>query len=188
MKPQREIASFMVRFTQDLWQDPQGEPRIEWRGQIQRIQDGETLRFTDLAEAVSFIKDSLLTLTLRCCPKDDQSYQEKAMQESFRLWERFAQNYTSMIVEAMQRTAPPVSLPNGQAPVSGEPVRSPQWRMTAAPCPPEPAGPVEAAHGAVQSAMPSAEQLLPVMMALQAQVKLLTAKVAQLEETINTQR
>jgi hypothetical protein len=36
--------------------------------------------------------------------------------------------------------------------------------------------------------MPSAEQLLPVMMALQAQVKLLTAKVAQLEETINTQR
>jgi hypothetical protein len=180
MKPQREIASFMMRFTQDLWQDPQGHPRIEWRGQIQRIQDGEMLRFTDLAEAVSFLKDSLLTLTLNCCPKDDQHYQEKAMQESFRLWERFAQNYSSMIVEALQRTAPASA---EQAPVTGEPVRSPQWRISATPCPPEPVGTIEATH-----ALPPAEQLLPMMMALQAQVKLLTAKVAQLEETINTQR
>ena len=37
MKAQRDIASFVLRFTQELWQDPQGEPRVEWR----QVQPGD---------------------------------------------------------------------------------------------------------------------------------------------------
>ncbi|RIK44679.1 MAG: hypothetical protein DCC55_01560 [Chloroflexi bacterium] len=179
MKPQRETASFVLRFTHDLWQDQQGEPRVEWRGQVSRVQDGAELRFTDLAEAISFIKDSLLKLTMGCIPKGDQVYQEKAMQESFKLWERFAQGYTDMIVAAMQRTSKQPQTAQRQPGESPE--QPPQsWWLIPPECPPahvlDPATVIE-----------NHAQLLQTVTALQAQLEALNAKVAQLEATVKTQ-
>ena len=79
MKGQRDTASFVLRFTQDLWRDQAGEPRLEWRGQVRRVQDGEELRFTDLAEAMNFIQESLLKVTMNAVPKEDKQYQDKAV-------------------------------------------------------------------------------------------------------------
>jgi hypothetical protein len=169
----------VLRFTHDLWQDQQGEPRIEWRGQVSRVQDGAEVRFTDLAEAISFIKDSLLKVTMGCLPTGDQAYQEKAMQESFRLWERFAEGYTDMIVAAMQRKAKQLeTIPHQLEGARSQPLQS--WWVGPPECPPanvlDPATVIE-----------NHAHLMQTVTALQAQLELLNARVAQLEATVKTQ-
>jgi hypothetical protein len=104
MKSQREIASFVLRFTQEHWQDHQGDPRIEWRGLVRYVQMGKEVRFTDLCEAITFMQDALTGMTMRCLPSDDKAYQEKVLQESLKLWEKFAQSYATLMAEAMQQT------------------------------------------------------------------------------------
>ncbi len=181
MKAQREIASFVVRFTHDLWQDQQGEPHVAWRGQVRRVQDGEELRFTDLAEAMSFIKASLLKVTMDCVPKEDKVYQEKAMQESFKLWEKFAQNYTGMIVEAMQQTAKQSEALQKQMGEAMEQAMRPWWL----PVSPQAAAPAPDPRPAPAS---DQAQLLQTLNALQSQLATLNDKVAQLEAQLQNDR
>ena len=43
----RDVASFVLRFTQDLYEDEAGEPRVRWRGHIRHVQSDADARFTD---------------------------------------------------------------------------------------------------------------------------------------------
>ncbi|MGD2158294.1 MAG: hypothetical protein PVG14_15500 [Anaerolineales bacterium] len=104
MSTNRGIASFLIRFTQDLWEDEQGEPRVQWRGRINHVQGDEEQSFTDFSEVVEFIQQHLTQLTLDSIPKDGQMDQEKTLHESFKLWERFASSYTDLMFDAMERT------------------------------------------------------------------------------------
>jgi transcriptional regulator of heat shock response len=103
MKAQRDIASFVLRFTQEQWQDAEGEPRVQWRGHIRHVQSDEEVRFTDFAEAVAFIQRSLIQLTLNTLGDNDKMEQEKVLRESFKLWEEFASSYTKMMFDAMDQ-------------------------------------------------------------------------------------
>jgi hypothetical protein len=171
MKAQREIASFVLRFTQDLWQDPHGEPRVEWRGQVRRVQDGEEIRFKDLSDAMSFIQESLLKLTMQCVPQDDKAYQEKAMQESLKFWEKFATGYTNMIVEAMQQSVKQSEAFQKQV---SEAMMKPWWLMGAS----------ESAGNSTTAATGST-QLQATLIALQAQIEALNVKVGRLEASLS---
>jgi hypothetical protein len=101
---QRDIASFLIRFTQDFWRSETGDPQIAWRGHIRHVQGEGEETFTDFADALKFIQDHLAQLTLEAMPDADQQEQEKALKEGFKLWERFASSYSNMIFEAMERT------------------------------------------------------------------------------------
>jgi hypothetical protein len=106
-KTQRDVASFVLRFTQDLWQDAEGEPHVEWRGHIRHVQSDGEKRFTDFSEAAEFIQRSLMELTLGTLDNlsgEKEVDQETPLRESFRLWERFASSYTDMMLNAMGRT------------------------------------------------------------------------------------
>ncbi len=104
MKPKHDVSSFVVRFTQDLWQDEAGEPRVEWRGHVHHVQDGKELHFTDVTTAVSFIQKALLQRTRDCLDKESTIDQDKVVRESNRLWERFAASYASVLADAVQQT------------------------------------------------------------------------------------
>ncbi|OUC05371.1 hypothetical protein RY27_27705, partial [Litorilinea aerophila] len=93
MTTQRDIASFLVRFTQDRWSDPQHGPQVRWRGYICHVQDGLESRFTDMVDAVLFIQHTLLKLTLRATASEDSAHQEKLLQESLQRWEELATHY-----------------------------------------------------------------------------------------------
>lgn len=108
MKPKRDIASFVLRFTQDIWQDEQGEPRVEWRGHVRHVQDGKELHFKDVAQAVQFFQEVLLQRTNDCLKADDVIDREKAMAESNKLWERFAATYSGMFADAVDSALRPV--------------------------------------------------------------------------------
>ena len=102
MNTQRSVASFMLRFTQDLWQDENGEPKVQWQGRINHVQGGEDLPFTDFTDALTFIQKQLQDLTLQAVPAADTATQEKALQESFKIWEQFAAGYSGMVFKAME--------------------------------------------------------------------------------------
>ena len=101
---QRDVASFLVRFTQDLWRNTAGEPESQWRGRIRHVQGEEELTFTDFAQALRFIQGHLAQLTLSSIPGGSKMDQEKALSGSFKLWEQFANSYSNMMFEAMERT------------------------------------------------------------------------------------
>lgn len=186
MKGQRDTASFVLRFTQDLWKDDVGDPRVEWRGHIRRVQDGEELRFTDITEAMTFIQNSLLDVTMNAVPKEDKNYREKAMRESLKLWEKFAESYTTLFMEAMQRSVKQSEVFQKQVSEAVEQAMKPWWLMglpmpTAAPhretraeAPTEPP-PTPSATSATEL------QLLQTLAALQSQIQQLNDKVDQIE-------
>ena len=181
MKGQRDTASFVLRFTQDLWQDPMGEPRIEWRGQVRRVQDGEEMRFTDLSDAMNFIQESLLKVTMNAVPKEDKMYQDKAVRESLKMWEKLAENYTTLMVEAMQRTMKQSESFQRQINDAVEQAMKPWWLMGFAPAP-ERKPKENEANNATQA------QLLQTLAALQAQIETLTNKVSNLEAHLQAKK
>jgi len=179
MKAQRDIASFVLRFTQELWQDPQGEPRVEWRGHIRHVQDGDEFRFTELTDVMNFIQESLLKLTKDCMPKEDKMYQEKALKESFKLWEKFAAGYTQVMTEALQQTVKQSETFQKQMSEAVEQVIKPWWLMGLS-------GQMTEPH-AQKASTADNEQIVQTLFALQAQIAALTAKVDKLEEVIAKQ-
>ena len=198
MKGQRDTASFVLRFTQDLWKDDVGDPRVEWRGHIRRVQDGEELRFTDITEAMTFIQNSLLDVTMNAVPKEDKNYREKAMRESLKLWEKFAESYTTLFMEAMQRSVKQSEVFQKQVSEAVEQAMKPWWLMglpmpTTAPhrepvaeAPTTPAA-TQPAKAQSTNTPPSSTasttelQLLQTLAALQAQIQQLNDKVDQIE-------
>ena len=104
MNTQRSVASFMLRFTQDLWQDENGDPKVQWRGRINHVQGDEEIPFTDFTEALTFIQKQMQELTLKAFPAADPGTQEKALTESFKLWEQFTANIGSQVSDAFAKT------------------------------------------------------------------------------------
>ena len=181
MKGQRDTASFVLRFTHDLWQDPKGEPRIEWRGQVRRVQDGEELRFTDLADAMNFIQESLVKVTMNAVPKEDKMYQDKAVRESLKMWEKFAENYTTLMVEAMQRTMKQSESFQRQLNDAVEQAMKPWWLMGFTPS-------VERKPKESEPNAATQTQLLQTLAALQAQIEMLNHKVSSLETQLQEKK
>jgi hypothetical protein len=102
MNTQHNVASFLIRFVQDVWHDLGGEPRVRWRGQVSHVQSDEEAAFTDFAQVVAFIQEQLTRVTLEAIPAADKPDQDKILRESFRLWEQFAQSYSGLIFEALE--------------------------------------------------------------------------------------
>ncbi|MBN1955955.1 MAG: hypothetical protein JW900_13025 [Anaerolineae bacterium] len=103
-KVQRDIASFVLRFTQELWQDTEGEPQVQWRGYIQHVQSDQETHFSHFAEAVGFVQQRLAELTMESVQGNQAIDREKAMHSSLAFWEEFAANYTNVMLETIAKS------------------------------------------------------------------------------------
>ena len=103
MTKTNNIASFVLRFTQELWEDMYGEPHVRWRGHIRHVQGDEEDRFTDFAEAITFMQRYLTQLTLETLSGGKNMSQEKVFRESFNLWEQLASSYADMMTKAIEQ-------------------------------------------------------------------------------------
>lgn len=99
-----DIASFVLRFAQEIWRDDQGAPRVRWRGRIHHVQGDDDARFTDFADAVAFIQERLAQLTMDAAAEAPPGDRELVVADGFRLWERFAESYAGMMENAVART------------------------------------------------------------------------------------
>ncbi|MBE7551311.1 MAG: hypothetical protein HS126_09590 [Anaerolineales bacterium] len=162
MKPQNNVASFVLRFTQEMWRDAQDEPHVQWRGHIRHVQGDEEDRFTDFAEAVAFIQRYLAQLTMEAIAGGQNMNQEKVLQESFKLWEQFASSYTGMMFEAMEQTVKQSQTFKEQIDQATQRALK-AWQF---------------------SEQPDQKQVVEVLKSLQAQIEALTAKVETLEQAL----
>lgn len=104
MPKPHNIASFVLRFTQELWQDTNGEPHIRWRGHIRHVQGNEEERFTDFTQAVSFMQHFLTALTVETFAGAENMSQEKVFQESLKWWDNVAANYAKIMSQAVEQS------------------------------------------------------------------------------------
>lgn len=162
IKTQNNIASFVLRFTQEVWRDAQGEPHVQWRGHIRHVQGDEEDRFTDFAEAVTFIQRYLAQLTLEALSGGQNISQEKVLGESFKVLEQFTSSYADMMLGAIEQTVK-------QSQTFKEQIDHA----------------TERALKAWQISVPSDQkQLVEVLTSLQAQLQTLTEKVERLEKAV----
>ncbi len=98
------IASFVLRFTQDRWQDTNGEPHVRWRGHIRHVQGNEENRFTDFSEAIAFMHRYLTAITVETLAGGQDMNPEKILLENFRFWGQFATSYGDIMLTAMEQS------------------------------------------------------------------------------------
>lgn len=171
MNTQRNIASFLLRFTQDLWQDENGEPKVAWRGHIDHVQGEEEITFTDFSEALLFMQKQMAEMTLKAIPTGSQQTQQKALDESFKLWENFAASYSKMILSSLENTMrKSKDLQNQMGEAFFKSFQF--WREKT----PE-------SDAREQAPAPASPEIVAQLEALQAQVKALTEKIETLENT-----
>ncbi|MEM8889379.1 MAG: hypothetical protein AAGD28_15480 [Bacteroidota bacterium] len=97
-----ETASFMLRFTQKIFNNESGEPQVQWRGNIRHVQGGEEKRFSEFDEALTFIQSKLADLTIMAMEDKPFEEQKGIMSKSFDLWKRMAFDGPRMVMETLK--------------------------------------------------------------------------------------
>jgi len=99
---QKETTSFVIRFTQKLYQDDQDETQIQWRGNIRHVQGGEEKRFSDFSKAMQFIQTKLADLTLESLEDKPAEEQKGILSKSFDLWKKVALDAPKLVIQTIK--------------------------------------------------------------------------------------
>ncbi|WP_439131877.1 hypothetical protein [Polaribacter sp.] len=85
IKKQDQNASFMVRFNQQIFEE-HGDAKIQWRGKITHVQDGDEKRFSDFNDALTFMQNKLAELTEQATKHEPSEKQESILDKSLSMW------------------------------------------------------------------------------------------------------
>ncbi|MBX2870591.1 MAG: hypothetical protein KTR30_00770 [Saprospiraceae bacterium] len=97
-----ETASFMLRFTQKIFNNESGEPQVQWRGNIRHVQGGEEQRFSKFDDVVSFIQSKLADLTIQAMEDKPIEEQKGILSKSFDMWKKMAFEGPKMVMETIK--------------------------------------------------------------------------------------
>ena len=97
-----ETASFMLRFTQKIFQNEEGDPQIQWRGNIRHVQGGDEKRFSEFDEVVAFIQSKLADLTIQAMEDKSPEEQKGILAKSFDLWKKMALEAPKKVMETIK--------------------------------------------------------------------------------------
>ena len=84
-KKQDQNASFMVRFNQKIYTED-GDAKVQWRGKVSHVQDGDEKRFTDFNDALVFMQEKLAQLTNEATKNEPKEERENILQKSFSMF------------------------------------------------------------------------------------------------------
>jgi len=97
-----ETASFVLRFTQKIFQTEDGESQIQWRGNIRHVQGGTEQRFSEFNEVVNFIQEKLADLTVQAMEDKSPEEQKGILSKSFDLWKKMALTAPQKVIETLK--------------------------------------------------------------------------------------
>lgn len=97
-----ETASFVLRFTQKVFQREDGEHDVQWRGNIRHVQGGEEKRFSDFDAVTTFIQGKLTDLTLQAMEDKSPEEQKGILSKSFELWKKMATDAPKLVMETIK--------------------------------------------------------------------------------------
>ena len=100
-KKQNQNASFMVRFNQRIYQED-GDSKVQWRGKISHVQDGDEKRFSDFKDALDFMQEKLSELTEKATENRSSEEQENIIQKSFAMWKTIKDVGPKVIKETLK--------------------------------------------------------------------------------------
>lgn len=118
-KKAAQTASFMVRFTQKIY-DEDGESKVQWRGNVSHVQGGEDLNFSDFNDAVAFIQEHLADLTMNATHDRSSEEQENILTKSFSLFKTVAATGPKILKETIMDPRKQVAQLQGQLSEYGE--------------------------------------------------------------------
>lgn len=97
-----ETASFVLRFTQKIFKNDEGEPQVQWRGNIRHVQSGEESRFSTYDDAAEFVQSKLSDLTMKAVEDKTPEEQKGIISKSFDLWKKMAANTPKLVLESIK--------------------------------------------------------------------------------------
>ena len=97
-----ETASFMLRFTQKIFQNEDGESQVQWRGNIRHVQGGDEKRFSEFDDAVNFSQGKLAEMTIQQMEDKSPDEQKGILSKSFNLWKKMALSGPKMMMETLK--------------------------------------------------------------------------------------
>ena len=101
MTKKAETASFMMRFTQNIYEED-GESKVQWRGNVSHIQSGEDLNFSDFKDAVGFIQQHLTDLTVGATSDRSSEEQENILSKSLSIFKTVAASAPVLLKETLK--------------------------------------------------------------------------------------
>lgn len=97
-----ETASFVLRFTQKIFNNEAGEPQVQWRGNIRHVQGGSEKNFSAFDDVVQFIQGKLTDLTITAMENKSPEEQKGILSKSFDLWKRMAVAGPKMVMDTIK--------------------------------------------------------------------------------------
>jgi DNA repair exonuclease SbcCD ATPase subunit len=102
MAKKEETASFVLRFNQKIFENEQGEPQVQWRGNIRHVQSGDEKRFSEYDAIVQFMQGKLADLTLAATKDQPLEEQKGILSKSFDLWKRVAADTPKLVFDTIK--------------------------------------------------------------------------------------
>lgn len=97
-----ETASFVLRFTQKIYESEEGEPQVQWRGNIRHVQSGAETRFSTFEDATHFVQGKLSDLTMQAVEDKTPEEQKGILAKSFDLWKKVASATPKLVMESLK--------------------------------------------------------------------------------------
>ncbi len=103
MAKQDQTASFLLRFTQKIFEDEKGESNVQWRGKVSHVQGNDQRNFSEVKDAMDFIQEKLSELTLSSIEEDATTEEKEGiLNKSMDIWKRMSKSYPKIVMEAIK--------------------------------------------------------------------------------------
>lgn len=97
-----ETASFLVRFTQKIYEDGGGKPAVQWRGKISHVQGGDQTNFTEFEDVIEFMQDKLSIMTMQSVEDKTPEEQDGILNKSLDIWKKLSANAPKLVLETIK--------------------------------------------------------------------------------------
>lgn len=101
-KRKEETVSFVLRFTQKIFQDEDDSHGVQWRGRIRHVQGNDEQGFSDFDQAVRFMQSKMNKLTAEAIKDKSPEEQEGILSKSLQLWKQMATVAPKVMLETLK--------------------------------------------------------------------------------------
>lgn len=97
-----ETVSFVLRFTQKIFETDDGEQNVQWRGNVKHVQGDDEKRFTEFEDAVGFMQEKLTDLTIKGIEDKSPKEQKGILAKNFELWKKMTMESQKLVFDVIK--------------------------------------------------------------------------------------
>jgi len=97
-----ETVSFVLRFTQKIYESEDGDQNVQWRGNIKHVQGDDEKRFTQYEDAVGFMQEKLADLTIQGIENKSPKEQKGILAKNFELWKKMTVDSPKLVLDVLK--------------------------------------------------------------------------------------